>query len=283
LSPHADKVSETYSGGNKRKLSLGIALIGNPKVLFIDEASSGMDPATRRKMWDLIADAAKNRAVILTTHSMEEAEALCNNVAIMINGRIRCLGGVQHLKNKFLGGYSLTISCDHNSTNAAIDHVESIVHELLPYAKLSERHGRFLKFEVPVLDKSSTGAKSLGSLFSELQRLKDNADIALNSYSVSQCSLEQVFINLVREETINNLEQEDNDHNSPYSSSKKSGDGHDSSNVSIDVILPNDDHNSGVNKKFNSDSDRNDDSIGNKTVLGIVAKVSDDSNEGNEI
>lgn len=202
LTPHADKVSENYSGGNKRKLSLGIALIGNPKVLFIDESSSGMDPAARRRMWDLIAEAAKERAVILTTHSMEEAEALCNKVAIMINGRIRCLGGVQHLKQKFLGGYTLSISCRIGSSEAAIDNVQNhTIANILPSAVLSERHGLYLKFEVPSFqDQKNEGVQTLGSLFHELQELVETSDSIVSSYSVSQCTLEQVFINLVEDE-----------------------------------------------------------------------------------
>ena len=211
LTPHADKISENYSGGNKRKLSLGIALVGNPKVLFIDESSSGMDPAARRRIWDLIAEAAKDRAVILTTHSMEEAEALCNRVAIMINGNIRCLGGVQHLKQKFLGGYTLSMSCNSHSSKGEIDRAQNyVLQNISPSATLSERHGPYLKFEVPAFDRLSVeGVKSLGSLFGELQQLVNDASSAVISYSVSQCTLEQIFINLVRDESDSKKASED--------------------------------------------------------------------------
>ena len=74
LTPHADKPSESYSGGNKRKLSLGIAaLVGQGGVLFIDECSSGLDPLARKKLWGLIEQLAETRSAIITTHSMEEA------------------------------------------------------------------------------------------------------------------------------------------------------------------------------------------------------------------
>jgi ABC-type multidrug transport system ATPase subunit len=98
LTPYADKMTETYSGGNKRKLSLGIALIGRTKVLLIDESSSGVDPAAQRKIWNLIARCAKGRSVLLTTHSMEEAQALSSKTAIMVDGQLMCLGSAQHLK-----------------------------------------------------------------------------------------------------------------------------------------------------------------------------------------
>ena len=103
LTPHSDKKAETYSGGNKRKLSLGVSLIGEPDVLLIDEASSGLDPASKRRMWNLISEVAQNRSVILTTHSMAEAEALSSRVGIMKNGSLMCLGSVQHLKVRFIG------------------------------------------------------------------------------------------------------------------------------------------------------------------------------------
>ena len=180
-----------------------MALIGNPKVLFIDEASSGMDPATRRKMWDLISDAGKDRAVIITTHSMEEAEALCNKITIMINGRMRCLGGVQHLKQKFLGGYMLTISCKFNATQTAIDETEVDILDAIPEAQLSEKHGPYLKFDIPLIGvQNEEKGKSLGNLFTTMQELVENPDSIVISYSISQCTLEQIFINLVREEGV---------------------------------------------------------------------------------
>jgi ATP-binding cassette, subfamily A (ABC1), member 3 len=88
----------TYSGGNKRKLSVAMALIGNPPIIFLDEPSSGMDPEARRFMWKVIAKVSTERkksAVILTTHSMEEAEALSNKLAIMVEGYIKTIGSVQ--------------------------------------------------------------------------------------------------------------------------------------------------------------------------------------------
>lgn len=71
LRKHAHRVCGNYSGGNKRKLSLAIALIGDPKVLLLDEPSSGMDPEARRQMWNVISSVSENRSVVLTTHSME--------------------------------------------------------------------------------------------------------------------------------------------------------------------------------------------------------------------
>lgn len=100
----------TYSGGNKRKLSVAMACIGNPPVVFLDEPSAGMDPGARKNMWGVInAIKFKKTSIILTTHSMEEAEALCERIGIMVDGRFRCLGSSVHIKNKFGKGYEFDI------------------------------------------------------------------------------------------------------------------------------------------------------------------------------
>ncbi|GBM79521.1 ATP-binding cassette sub-family A member 2, partial [Araneus ventricosus] len=100
LTKHADKQTQFYSGGNKRKLSVAIALIGSPPLILLDEPTAGVDPVSRRKIWNILSQARNNTgaAVLLTTHSMEESEVLCNRLAIMVNGRFRCLGSIQQLK-----------------------------------------------------------------------------------------------------------------------------------------------------------------------------------------
>ncbi|OMJ73736.1 hypothetical protein SteCoe_27506 [Stentor coeruleus] len=113
LEQYANILSGTYSGGNKRKLSVAMALIGNPSVVFLDEPSAGMDPEARKKMWKILGKIKKKKsAVILTTHSMEEAEALCDRMTIMVRGRLKCIGTSTWIKNKFGDGYELEIKID---------------------------------------------------------------------------------------------------------------------------------------------------------------------------
>ncbi|KAK1799184.1 hypothetical protein P4O66_007434 [Electrophorus voltai] len=108
LEPHADKLVRSYSGGNKRKLSAGMALIGGPPVIFLDEPSTGMDPVARRLLWDAVTRTRESgKAIVITSHSMEECEALCTRLAVMVNGQFKCLGSPQHLKSKFGSGYTL--------------------------------------------------------------------------------------------------------------------------------------------------------------------------------
>jgi ATP-binding cassette subfamily A (ABC1) protein 3 len=113
----SDRLSAGYSGGMKRRLSLACATIGQPQILFLDECSTGVDPVARREIWQLISDMVsgvnvpeeERTSVILTTHSMEECEALCPRIGIMANGRLRCLGSAQHLKSKFGQGYQVEL------------------------------------------------------------------------------------------------------------------------------------------------------------------------------
>ncbi|GMF13570.1 unnamed protein product [Phytophthora lilii] len=114
------KLAGSLSGGNKRKLSVAIAMIGNPAIIFLDEPSTGMDPVSRRFMWDVIADIStrgKESTIVLTTHSMEECEALCSRVGIMVGGRLRCLGSVQHLKSRFGDGLVFDVKLDMPSAD----------------------------------------------------------------------------------------------------------------------------------------------------------------------
>ena len=113
LRDHRNKLSQTLSGGNKRKLSVAIAMLGNPPIVLLDEPSAGMDPEARRFMWSVvekISQRDKKSAVIITSHSMEEAEALSTKMGIMVRGGIfRCFGPSQHIKNKYGIGYEIEV------------------------------------------------------------------------------------------------------------------------------------------------------------------------------
>eukprot|EP00928_Gymnodinium_smaydae_P017948 TRINITY_DN16841_c2_g1_i1.p1 TRINITY_DN16841_c2_g1~~TRINITY_DN16841_c2_g1_i1.p1 ORF type:complete len:2152 (-),score=460.50 TRINITY_DN16841_c2_g1_i1:58-5934(-) len=121
LKGHVDKLAMTLSGGNKRKLSLAISLMGSPPLVLLDEPSTGVDPAARRLMWNVISSktvARRECSVMLTTHNMEEAEALCSRIGIMVGGALRCLGSNQRLKSRFGDGYQLEarIRCPDSAT-----------------------------------------------------------------------------------------------------------------------------------------------------------------------
>eukprot|EP00467_Chlorarachnion_reptans_P011068 CAMPEP_0114538360 /NCGR_PEP_ID=MMETSP0109-20121206/30099_1 /TAXON_ID=29199 /ORGANISM="Chlorarachnion reptans, Strain CCCM449" /LENGTH=2283 /DNA_ID=CAMNT_0001722369 /DNA_START=209 /DNA_END=7060 /DNA_ORIENTATION=- len=194
LTPHAHKRNGALSGGNKRKVSLAIALVGDPPVLFLDEPSSGMDPVTRRYMWDLIAELGRTRCVVLTTHSMEECEALCHRVGIMSKGKLRCLGTLQRLKNRHGKGYHIEVSCPELRAGVVI---EALMKEF-PRLSVLESYGGKLKLRLRESEEKSEEKKtSLAFIFRQLELHKKR--LGITDYSVSQSSLEQIFISMVRE------------------------------------------------------------------------------------
>ena len=100
-----------FSGGMKRRLSVAISAIGNPSVIFFDEPTTGMDPVSRRAVWQLMQDLKKDKTIILTTHAMEEADALADRIAIVVEGRIKCIGTPLNMKNTFGDGYRVSMVC----------------------------------------------------------------------------------------------------------------------------------------------------------------------------
>ncbi|NXW61981.1 ABCA1 protein, partial [Eurystomus gularis] len=190
LGPHADRPAGKYSGGNKRKLSTAIALLGSPPIVFLDEPTTGMDPRARRFLWDCILSVIREgRSVVLTSHSMEECEALCTRMAIMVNGRFRCLGSVQHLKNRFGDGYTVVVRVGGPGPAA----VESLMQCRFPGIVLKERHGGLLQYQLP------SRAGSLASIFSVLAAHRGPCHI--EDYYVSQTTLDQVFVHFAREQS----------------------------------------------------------------------------------
>ncbi|KAG2422265.1 hypothetical protein HYH02_015468, partial [Chlamydomonas schloesseri] len=97
----ADRAAGGYSGGMQRRLSVVCALVGSPSVLYLDEPSTGLDPASRRLLWQAVLRARARCAVVLTTHSMEEAEALCDRLGVVVGGRVRALGSPQQLLDRY--------------------------------------------------------------------------------------------------------------------------------------------------------------------------------------
>jgi ABC-type multidrug transport system ATPase subunit len=99
--------------GMKRRLSIAISLVANPKIVFLDEPTTGLDPETRRQLWNILQDCKndKRRAIILTTHSMEEADVLCNRIGIVSDGILKCIGTQHRLKTLYGGGYHLFVNC----------------------------------------------------------------------------------------------------------------------------------------------------------------------------
>jgi len=100
--------------GMRRRLSIAISIVSGAKIIFLDEPTTGLDPETRRQLWNILQQCQResNRAMVLTTHSMEEADVLCNRIGIVNNGVLQCIGSQTRLKNLYGGGYHLFVNCE---------------------------------------------------------------------------------------------------------------------------------------------------------------------------
>ncbi|OWK12339.1 ABCA7 [Cervus elaphus hippelaphus] len=184
LPQYADQPAGTYSCGNKRKLATAMALVGDPALVFLDEPTTGMDPGARRFLWNSLLDVVREgRSVVLTSHSMEECEALCSRLAIMVNGRFRCLGSTQHLKGRFGAGHTLTLRVPLSRSKSAADFVA----QAFPGAELREAHGGRLRFQL-----LPGGRCTLALVFGLLAA--SSAEHGVEDFSVSQTTLEEVFL-----------------------------------------------------------------------------------------
>ena len=196
----ADRMAAKLSGGNKRKLSLGMALTGNPRVLLLDEPSSGMDAASKRVMWRALEGVVHGRSIVLTTHSMEEADALAQRAGIMA-GRMLASGTTDHLRNKYGNAYYVHLIHRHapHSSDQDMKLVSQWILAAFPTARVEEKtyHGQ-MRFSVS-LD-NLTAARLFGLLEENKSRL------GIEDYSVGQATLDQVFLNIIRKY---NVEEED--------------------------------------------------------------------------
>ncbi|XP_072571334.1 uncharacterized protein abca12 isoform X2 [Paramormyrops kingsleyae] len=186
LNYYKKKTSSSYSCGTRRKLSTAIALIGHPQILLLDEPSSGMDPRSKRHLWKVISEEVKGKcAVVLTSHSMEECEALCTRLAIMVNGQFRCLGSLQHIKHRFGSGFTVKMYLALASSN--VEFITDFMQLHFPSTYLKDQHSAMVEYHVPV------APGGVAYIFDQLESNK--IALQIKHFSVSQTTLDEVFIN----------------------------------------------------------------------------------------
>jgi ATP-binding cassette subfamily A (ABC1) protein 3 len=169
---------------------LALAIIGNPPVIFLDEPTSGVDPIARRKIWSTLDHVKKvyHLAIILTSHSMEESEALCDRIAIMVSERFMRLGPTQQLRSKFGQGFTLLIKMKRqlNDDKDYVIRVQQYIKKEFTSAELKDSHQCLLHYDI-------THTSVNGShIFRVMESAKSELD--LEYYSVSDTSLEQIFL-----------------------------------------------------------------------------------------
>ncbi|KAI4263384.1 MAG: hypothetical protein L6R42_001463, partial [Xanthoria sp. 1 TBL-2021] len=217
LEPFCHRMAAALSGGNKRKLSLGIALMGNPAVLLLDEPSSGMDVCAKRVMWRTLASVVPGRSLVLTTHSMEEADALADRAGIM-GRKMLALGTSDYLRKKHGDRYYvhlITKTAPHTSLEE-MDGIKAWITENVEGAIIEQKtyHGQ-LRFSVPAHSSekhgpagkggeealiSSHSSSGVGALFTMLEANKEQ--LGFEYYSVSATTLDQVFLSIVGKHNI---------------------------------------------------------------------------------
>lgn len=180
-----DCLVESLSGGQKRKLSIAIALLGGSKIVFLDEPSSGMDITSRRKLWDILKKCCSNKIIVLTTHYMEEASVLGNRIGIVSNGKLKCCGTSLFLVDKFGKYISLTIAKENNADDEAIINFIQERIKNVDYEILSEE----ILIKIPKKDDIN-----LKDFFNDLDSNLEN--LKIKSYGASMPSLEDVFLNV---------------------------------------------------------------------------------------
>ena len=173
----ADKLTQTFSGGMKRRLSVIMSSVGDPKVIFMDEPTTGMDPITRREVWKLIQELKRDRVVILTTHSMEEAEILSDRVVVMADGQIKCSGTCLYLKNSYGEGFKLEIIHENPEKLWKRLQIE------ITSAKLTDISGNSLFVSIP-----RNETEDCFKFFEIIEKL------GVKEWGLSNSSLEEVFM-----------------------------------------------------------------------------------------
>ena len=231
LNEFDQRMAKQLSGGNKRKLSLGIALIGNQPALVLDEPSAGMDATAKRVMWKTLRSVQSDKSILLTTHSMEEADALANRAGI-IAGRMLAIGTTEHLCHKY--GNMYHVHLEHwqgpHTSDSDVENMRQWISTMFPGAVIEQQnnnihHGQ-IRFSVPAtmmrsdnshmenMASSSAAGVQIGEewqtgveddrtgmradeLFSCLERMKSM--VGVRYYSVNQDTLDQVFLRIVGE------------------------------------------------------------------------------------
>ncbi|KAG8446449.1 hypothetical protein GDO86_014054 [Hymenochirus boettgeri] len=190
LKNHLQIAARKLSAGISRKVWFAIGMLGNPSIVLLDEPSTGLDPKGQQRIWRAIRAAIKNkdRGAILTTHYMEEAEAVCDRVAIMVSGKLRCIGSIQQLKSKYGKDYCLEIKV---KDSYQVDQIHNEVLRIFPHAARQDRFSLLLVYKIPM-----DNINSLSQAFLHLEEAKRVYNI--EEYSFSQSTLEQVTISICK-------------------------------------------------------------------------------------
>ena len=179
-----EALSKTLSGGQKRKLSIGVALCGKSKIVMLDEPTSGLDAGARRALWNLLIQEKKGRTILLTTHHMDEADVLGDRIAIMNEGELQTVGSSFFLKRRFGSGYKfICVKDQHFNPNEVLQ----VLKEFAPDATLESNAQTEAVFII-----SETHVSRFHEMFKKIEDQSDR--LRISSFGCSLTTLEEVFI-----------------------------------------------------------------------------------------
>ena len=192
----------TLSGGQKRKLSLACALIGDPKFVLLDEPTAGMDPASRRTVWAVMSNAKPNRSIVLTTHFLDEADALGDRVAILHKGRLQCVGSTAELKENNGTAFHLTVS--RAPSGGSSSELLALTHAHVPEASIQGEQPDEVRIRLP-----QQASAAFSGLFTELDASVER--LGVNSYGLSIPTLQEVFLKITADADQRDVERAEQD------------------------------------------------------------------------
>ncbi|KAG0085669.1 hypothetical protein BGZ92_008811 [Podila epicladia] len=197
LTKFRDRQVKTLSGGEKRRVSIAIAMLGDNRVIFLDEPTTGLDPAVRRVVWDVVNRIKVDRTVILTTHSMEEADVLSDRIAIMTSGQLRCIGNSLHLKELYGSGFRLSVTSKPGRLQEACKSIEEKVLGSRHF-KRTDKFTNATVFDFDIGQASNEAGVSKGELSSIFKSLSQKEQFPdMEDWGISQTTLEDVFVKIV--------------------------------------------------------------------------------------
>uniref|UniRef100_A0A673V7B5 ATP binding cassette subfamily A member 9 n=1 Tax=Suricata suricatta TaxID=37032 RepID=A0A673V7B5_SURSU len=180
-----DILAQNLSGGQKRKLTFGIAILGNPQVLLLDEPTAGSDPLSRHHVWNLLKERKSDRVIVFSTQFMDEADILADRKVFISNGRLKCAGSSVFLKKKWGIGYHLSL---HLNEMCDPDSITSLVKQHIPDAKLTAQSEEKLVYVLPL-----ERINKFPDLYRDLDRCSNQG---IENYGVSMTTLNEVFLKL---------------------------------------------------------------------------------------
>ncbi len=189
LTDRAEQMVRGFSGGMMQRLSIARAMMHDPQVLFLDEPSAGLDPQTRLLLWEIIREYNQSgKTILLTTHNMEEADALCQRLAIIDHGKNIALGTPEELKASVPGGYLLRVRFGRHSAEL-LQRLQTLagVREVRPSGNSKNDNSK-------TGDSADVYADRGGSLVSEIANLASGAAVELCDVHISEPSLENLFL-----------------------------------------------------------------------------------------